>query len=156
MHKPIETRPKPLRTKTVRTVGSSVSGFTLLELLVVLAILAIIAAFAGPQVIKYLGKAKTDAAKVQINNISSALDLYRLEVGRYPTQQEGLNALIDAPGGAEAWSGPYLKKREALNDPWGVPYHYRFPGEHGEFDVFTLGADNASGGEGEDQDIGNW
>lgn len=131
-------------------------GFTLLELLVVLAILALIATFAGPQVIKYLGRAKTDAAKVQIGNLTSALDLYRLEVGDYPSGEQGLLALIEQPAGSENWNGPYLQKRAALNDPWGVAYRYRIPGETNAFDIYTLGADNQEGGEGEDQDLGSW
>lgn len=131
-------------------------GFTLLELLVVLAILALIAAFAGPQVLKYLGGAKSDAARVQIDNLATTLDLYRLEVGRYPSEDEGLTALVERPAGAERWNGPYVRKRGALIDPWGVPYRYGFPGEHGDFDLSTLGGDNAEGGEGEDQDIVNW
>ena len=134
----------------------AVRGFTLLELLVVLAILALIATFAGPQVIKYLGRAKTDAARVQIGNLTSAIDLYRLETGHYPTSEQGLQALIEQPSGAENWNGPYLQKRAALNDPWGVAYQYRIPGENNDFDIFTLGADKQEGGEGEDQDIGSW
>lgn len=131
-------------------------GFTLLELLVVLVILTLIATFAGPQVLKYLGTAKTDAAKVQIDNLVTTLDLYRLEIGRYPSQDEGLEVLVSRPPGVDEWNGPYLRKREALIDPWGNPYQYRFPGEHGEFDVFSLGADNAEGGEGENQDLTSW
>lgn len=134
----------------------SIRGFTLLELLVVLTILALIATFAGPQVIKYLGRAKTDAARVQIGNLTSALDLYRLETGQYPTAEQGLQALLEQPSGAENWNGPYLQKRDALNDPWGIAYQYRIPGESNPFDIFTLGADNQEGGEGEDQDIGSW
>jgi len=131
-------------------------GFTLVELLVVLVILGLIAAFAAPQVIKYLGSAKTDAAAIQIERLSGVLDLYRLEVGRYPSTEEGLEALVERPIDAEAWDGPYLKKADALTDPWGRPYVYRQPGEHGEFDLFTLGADGSEGGEGEDQDLTNW
>ena len=134
----------------------SVRGFTLLELLVVLAILAIIATFAAPQVLKYLGGAKSDAARIQIQNLSTVLDLYHLEVGSYPPQDAGLTALLERPADAEAWSGPYLKKRDALTDPWGRPYHYRFPGQHGPYDLYSLGADNTEGGEGENQDLTNW
>ncbi len=131
-------------------------GITLLELLVVLAILALIATFAAPQVLKLLGGARTDAAKVQIDNIGTALDLYRLQVGRYPSESEGLEALLERPADAENWDGPYLTKRAALSDPWGRPYRYRDPGEHGEYDLFTLGADDAEGGEGEDEDVTSW
>jgi len=131
-------------------------GFTLVEVLVVLGILTFLAVIVAPQVISYLSKAKTDTARIEIENISTALDLYRLDVGKYPSEQEGLQALLEAPAGAERWNGPYLRKAEALGDPWQRPYIYRFPGEHGEFDLYTLGADNAVGGEGEDQDVGNW
>lgn len=131
-------------------------GFTLVELLVVLLILGLIAMFAVPQVIKYLGGAKTDAARIQVQNLSTILDLYRLETGRYPTSEEGLNALLDAPAEVAQWNGPYVRKPEMIVDPWGNPYRYRFPGEHGEFDVFSLGADDAEGGDGESQDVANW
>ena len=132
-------------------------GFTLLEVLVVLVILGLLAAVvAGPQIFKYLGTAKSEAAKVQVQQISSALDLYRLEVGRYPTQEENLTALIEAPSGVNKWNGPYLKKKEAIVDPWGREFLYRIPGQHGDYDLSTFGADNAQGGNGEDQDITNW
>jgi general secretion pathway protein G len=131
-------------------------GFTLIELLVVLAILGLIVAFVTPQVLKYLGRAKTDAARIQIENISGALDLYKLDMQRYPSQQEGLQALIDPPPGVEVWNGPYLKQRKIPLDPWNRPYIYRMPGEHGEYDLYTLGADNAPGGTGENQDVTNW
>lgn len=131
-------------------------GFTLLELLVVLAIMGMLAAIIAPQVIKYLGTSRTQTAKVQINNVMSALELFRLDVGRYPTQQEGLESLVVAPSTAANWNGPYLKKDSALKDPWGVPYIYQNPGQHGEVDVYTLGQDKAPGGTGEAQDVGSW
>ncbi|RMD61468.1 MAG: type II secretion system protein GspG [Alphaproteobacteria bacterium] len=131
-------------------------GFTLVELLVVLVILGLIVAFAAPRVIQYVGGAKSDAAKIQIERLSSVLDLYRLEVGRYPSEDEGLQALVERPADAEAWNGPYIKKSNALTDPWGRPYIYRYPGEHGEFDLYSLGADGAEGGDGENADITNW
>ena len=131
-------------------------GFTLVELLVVLVILGLIVAFAAPQVIKYVGGAKSDSAKIQIERLSSVLDLYRLEVGRYPSQEEGLEALIEKPVDGDNWNGPYLKKPDALNDPWGRPYIYQIPGEHGEFDLSSLGADGLEGGDGEDKDLTNW
>lgn len=132
------------------------NGYTLVELLVVLAILGLLVALAAPRVIKYLGSAKTDTARIQIEKLSGVLDLYRLEVGRYPTEQEGMLALVEQPPQIDAWNGPYLKNRESLIDPWGTPYLYQFPGEHGEYDLYTLGADGKEGGEGEDQDITNW
>jgi general secretion pathway protein G len=134
----------------------SQSGFTLIELLVVLVILSLLATVAVPQVLKYLGGAKTDAAKVQIQSLATNLDLYRLDTGRYPSQQEGLGALVERPASTEKWNGPYVTKREMLLDPWGRPYVYRQPGQHGAYDLYTLGADNAPGGEGEDQDVTNW
>jgi len=132
------------------------AGFTLLELLVVLAILGLLAAIIAPQVIKYLGTSRTQTAKVQINNVVAALELFRLDVGRYPTPQEGLKALVTAAQTANGWNGPYLKKDSALVDPWGDPYLYKAPGEHGEVDVFSLGSDKQPGGTGEAQDVGNW
>ncbi len=132
------------------------AGFTLVELLVVLIILGLIAAFAAPQVIKFVGGAKSDSAKIQVERLSGVLDLYRLQVGRYPSDDEGLNALMEAPTEAPNWDGPYLKKADSLVDPWGRPYLYRFPGEHGDYDLYTLGADGQDGGEGEDRDRTSW
>jgi len=131
-------------------------GFTLIELLVVLVILGLLAAFAAPQVLSYLSQAKTDAARAQVQNIASILDLYRLNVGRYPSEQDGLNALLEPPPDAPRWNGPYVKRRDALIDPWGQMYVYRFPGEFGDYDLYSLGADQAEGGEGEDQDVTSW
>ena len=132
------------------------SGFTLLELLVVLAIMGMLAAIIAPTVIRYLGTSRTQTAKVQISNVMSALELFRVDVGRYPTQQEGLESLVVATPTAPNWNGPYLKKDSALKDPWGTPYIYQNPGQHGEIDVFTLGQDKAPGGTGEAQDVGSW
>jgi general secretion pathway protein G len=132
------------------------AGFTLIELLVVLVILGLLAAFVAPQVLNYLGKAKTDVARAQIMNIASVLDLYRLEVGRYPDEQEGLGALLEPPPDVPRWNGPYVKKVDALMDPWGEMYQYRVPGEYGDYDLYTLGADQSEGGEGENQDVTSW
>jgi len=131
-------------------------GFTLIELLVVLVILGLLAAFAAPQVLNYLGRAKTDAARAQVQNIAGILDLYRLEVGSYPSQQDGLEALLEEPAETPRWNGPYVKRRDALMDPWGRMYVYRFPGDHGAYDLYSLGADNGEGGDGEDQDVTSW
>lgn len=128
-------------------------GFTLIELLVVLAILALIASFAGPEVVKWLGESKSKSALVQIENLSSGIDLYKLEVGSYPPT---LEALVSPPPGADRWNGPYLRKPVVPNDPWGHPFNYRVPGEHGPYDLFSLGADNQEGGEGENRDIVSW
>ncbi len=132
-------------------------GFTLIELLVVLVILGMLAGLVGPQVMKYLSSSKTKTARLQIEELGAALDLYRLELGRYPSAEEGLGALVQAPPGREAqWNGPYLKKKVVPKDPWGSDYHYRSPGEQSIYDLFSLGADNAAGGEGEDSDILGW
>jgi general secretion pathway protein G len=131
-------------------------GFTLIELLVVLAIIGLLAGLVGPQVIKHLGEAKTRTARAQVEELSSALDMYKLDVGRYPTTDEGLAALVEQPGSAKYWNGPYLKKQKVPQDPWNNPYHYVAPGQHGKFDLFSLGADNAEGGEHEDQDVASW
>lgn len=132
-------------------------GFTLIELLVVLVILGMLAGLVGPQVMKYLGSAKSKTARLQVEELSTALDLYRLELGRYPAIEEGLAVLVQAPAGMETqWKGPYLKKKVLPKDPWGFDYHYRYPGEQGVYDLFSLGADNTAGGEGEDADILGW
>jgi len=132
------------------------SGFTLIELLVVLVILGLLAGLVGPQVMKYLGSAKSDTARIQVEDLAATLDLYRLEVGRYPNTSEGLQALVQAPAGASGWNGPYLKKKVVPMDPWGNEFRYRSPGENGSFDLYSLGADNTDGGEGENQDILSW
>ncbi|MBN2886181.1 MAG: type II secretion system major pseudopilin GspG [Chromatiaceae bacterium] len=131
-------------------------GFTLVELLVVLAILGLLAGLVGPQVMKFLGSSKSKTARLQVENLSATLDMYRLEVGRYPTNAEGLKALVENPGDLPNWNGPYLKKGDVPKDPWGFDYQYQFPGEHGSFDLWTLGADNREGGEGENADIRGW
>jgi general secretion pathway protein G len=131
-------------------------GFTLLELLVVLGILTLIATVAAPQVLGYLGQARSQAAQVQIKNIATALELFYLHNGGYPSEQVGLTALVKAPAGVATWNGPYLKVADGLTDPWGRPYRYRVPGRFGEFDVFTLGRDNREGGSGEDRDVKSW
>jgi general secretion pathway protein G len=129
------------------------AGYTLLELLVVLTILVLITGLAAPQFLGYLGQARSQAAQVQIKNISTALELFYLHNGGYPSEQIGLSALVNAPPGVPNWQGPYLKSRDALTDPWGRPYRYRVPGRNGNFDVFTLGRDNKEGGTGEDRDL---
>ena len=132
------------------------AGFTLVELLVVLAILGLLAGLVGPQVMKFLGSSKTKTAKLQVDSLSGTLDMYRLETGRYPTNEQGLQALVENPGDVSNWNGPYLKKDQVPNDPWGFEYQYRFPGEHGSFDIWSLGADNREGGEGENADVHSW
>ena len=135
---------------------SHIRGFTLIELLVVLAILGMIVGLVGPQVMKNLGSAKTDTAKLQIADFGVALDMYYLQTGRYPTTSEGLLALIEAPAGVAGWNGPYLKKKKIPKDPWKKNYHYSSPGEHGNYDLLSYGADGKQGGEGENADISSW
>ena len=138
------------------SVSKRTAGFTLVELLVVLAILGLLAGLVGPQVMKFLGSSKTKTAKLQIDDLVATLDLYRLETGRYPTAQEGLEALVAKPGNVANWNGPYLKKGVVPKDPWGFDYQYRFPSDHGGVDIWTLGADNREGGEGENADVKSW
>ena len=132
------------------------TGFTLLELLVVLGIIAMLAGLVGPQVMKHMGESKVKAAKVQIEDLAQTLDMYKLDVGSYPTSEQGLNALIENPGDIQRWNGPYLRKSKVPLDPWNQEYKYTSPGEHGKFDVSSLGADAKEGGEGEDRDLNSW
>jgi general secretion pathway protein G len=131
-------------------------GFTLVEILVVITIIGLIMALVGPRVINYLGEAKVKAAKIQIQSFGSALDLYYLDAGRYPSSSEGLTALAQRPGGAATWNGPYLKGGVVPNDPWGRPYLYRAPGEHGAYDIVSYGSDGQEGGTGTAADIVSW
>ncbi len=133
--------------------GGRSAGFTLLELLVVLAILGLIVTFAAPRALKWLSGAKSDSARIQIEALSTGIDLYRLEVGSYPPD---LDALVTRPSGADRWDGPYLKKSTLPKDPWGRDYIYRLPGEHGAYDLYSLGADGQEGGSGEDADVLSW
>lgn len=142
--------------RSLKKIQNNQRGFTLLELLVVIAILGLLAAIVGPQVLKYLGTSKTQSAAVQAKNIATSLELFRLDAGRYPTAEEGLGALMKAPPSVPVWNGPYLPQESALVDPWGNPYRFKVPGEHGEVDVFSYGADKAVGGTGEAKDVGNW
>ncbi|MEH6478282.1 MAG: type II secretion system major pseudopilin GspG [Sneathiella sp.] len=128
------------------------SGFTLLELLVALAILALLTTLVAPKVIGYLGSSKTKAAKIQLSNIEAGLDLYKLDNGNYPSTLEDL---ITNSKNLPAWTGPYLKSRQGITDPWGQTYLYKNSGENGDFDLSSLGADNQKGGDGENQDISN-
>ena len=134
----------------------SEQGYSLLELLVVLAILGLIISIAAPRVIGYFETSKSKIAKIQISNLQTSLDMYLLAMHSYPTQEQGLKALIDAPDGVDSWSGPYLTRKDGIVDPWGRPYIYKIPGAHGKFDISTLGADGKEGGGDEDQDLGSW
>ncbi|MET0003281.1 MAG: type II secretion system major pseudopilin GspG [Candidatus Thiodiazotropha sp.] len=132
------------------------SGFTLIELLVVMAILAMLAGLVGPKVMNALGESKSKTARVQLEELSAALDIYRLDTGNYPRSHHGLRALVERVDGVENWNGPYLKKTKLPKDPWGADYIYSFPGEHGDYDLYSLGADGAEGGDGEAKDIKGW
>ncbi|MBI5739479.1 MAG: type II secretion system major pseudopilin GspG [Nitrospirae bacterium] len=131
-------------------------GFTLIELMVVMIILGMLAALVVPRMFGRIGQAKQKAAYAQIELFGTALDSFRLDVGRYPTSAEGLDALISQVSGADDWNGPYLKKNEIPPDPWNNPYHYESPGRNGDYDLYSYGADNAEGGDGEDEDIVSW
>jgi general secretion pathway protein G len=130
-------------------------GFTLLELLVVMVIIGLLAGYVGPRFFSQIGKSEVKAARAQIDGLEKALDQYRLDVGRYPTTEQGLAALNERPANETKWAGPYLKKT-VPNDPWGKPYQYKAPGEHGEYDLFSFGKDGQPGGTGENEDITNW
>lgn len=145
-----------LVTNKVHLHKNIVSGFTLIELLVVLVILGLMASLVGPQVMKHLGDSKTKTAVLQIEEVSAALDMYRLEIGHYPTNEQGLFALVEKPAGLEKWDGPYLRKKVVPKDPWGNEYLYQFPGKHGPFDIYSFGSDGIEGGEGESQDVLGW
>jgi general secretion pathway protein G len=131
-------------------------GYTLVELLVVIAILGLLAAIATPRVINYLNHARVSTAKTEVESLSSALDLFKLDVGRYPTTEEGLNALVTAPAGVTTWNGPYIKKASNLSDPWDHPFNYRSPGQHGEFDIYSYGSDSGDKANAEKPPISNW
>lgn len=130
-------------------------GLTLIELMVVIVILGLLAALVAPKMFGRIGESKQKAAKAQIELFGTALDSFRLDVGKYPATSEGIQALRVKPSGLENWNGPYLPKEIPL-DPWGHAYNYRSPGEHGDYDLYSFGADNAAGGEGENQDIVSW
>jgi general secretion pathway protein G len=140
----------------MKQLNNKQTGFTLLELLVVLGIIAMLAGLVGPQVMKHMGESKVKAAKVQIEDLSQTLDMYKLDVGSYPTSEQGLNALIENPGDIQRWNGPYLRKSKVPLDPWQQEYKYTSPGEHGKFDISSLGADSKEGGDGEDKDLASW
>jgi general secretion pathway protein G len=130
-------------------------GFTLLELLVVMVIIGLLVGYVGPMYFKQIGKSEIKTARAQLDSFGKALDQYRLDTGHFPTTENGLAALIDKPANEKKWDGPYLKKN-VPPDPWGNPYLYQRPGEHGEYDIVSLGKDGQPGGAGEDADIGNW
>jgi len=131
------------------------NGFTLIEILVVVIIIGLLAALVGPRFFGQVSTARLGAAKAQIELFGTALDTFRLDVGKYPTTEEGLKALREKPSGVEGWNGPYLPKEIPL-DPWKKPYIYKSPGEHGDYDLISYGLGGVEGGEGESQDVVSW
>jgi general secretion pathway protein G len=132
---------------------NSAGGWSLIELIVVLVILGLLAAVVGPRVVEKLSQGKAQVAKIQIKEIEGALQLFSFDVGRYPTTSEGLESLIRNPGNLEAWKSAYLNKTELPKDPWGKPYSYRCPGNHGDYDLLSYGPD---GTEGNEDDVVSW
>lgn len=131
------------------------AGFTLLELLVVLVIIGLLAGYVGPKYFSQIGKAEAKVASAQIQAFEKALAQYRLDIGQFPTTEQGLNALVTKPANAPKWAGPYLAKAAPL-DPWGKPYIYRSPGQHGDYDILSYGRDGQPGGTGDNADITSW
>jgi general secretion pathway protein G len=155
LHHVIDRRSRQMAEANSRHGAARQGGFTLLELLVVVVIIGLLAAYVGPKYFSQLGKSEVTIAKAQIEAFEKSLDTYRLDVGRYPTTEEGLAALLVAPAsGAARWNGPYLKKA-VPPDPWGHPFQYRAPGAKGEFEIVSLGRDGQPGGSGDNADITN-
>ncbi|GAX59631.1 type II secretory system protein [Candidatus Scalindua japonica] len=134
----------------------SISGFTLIELLIVMVILGLLAALIVPKLIGRVGESKQTTAKAQIELISTALEVYKLDTGKYPSQESGLQSLNSKPGDIQNWKGPYMKKNKIPEDPWGAEYIYKYPGTHGDYDLLSYGADGTEGGSEENKDIVSW
>ena len=131
-------------------------GFTLIEILVVITIIGLLMSLVGPRVLNYLSESKVKAASIQIQSFSSSLDLFYLDMGHYPSSSEGLAALVQRPAGENGWNGPYLQKGYVPNDPWGHPYSYRSPSEHGPYEIVSLGSSGKEGGTGTAVAIKSW
>lgn len=155
---PIPARPPRIlcRLANERSRGRFGSGFTLIELLVALIIIGLLAAVVAPKIMSYVGSSRTESARLQLEHLASGLELYRLDFGAYPDEHDGLKALVEQPSGAVGWMGPYLARQSLPVDPWGRAFGYRLPGEHGPFDLYSLGADGRAGGDGEDEDVVSW
>ena len=138
-----------------RSLTARPRGFTLLELLVVMVIIGLLAGYVGPKFFGQIGKSEVKAARAQIDALTKSLDQYRLDVGHYPSTEQGLAVLVAKPADEPKWAGPYLSKA-VPKDPWGNEYQYRSPGEHGEYDLLSFGKDGRPGGEGEDADLTSW
>jgi general secretion pathway protein G len=147
---------RQLHQRQRRRVRGGEAGFTLVEILVVITIIGLIMALVGPRVLNYLAESKVKAARIQVESFASSLDLFYLDAGRYPSSSEGLAALAQRPGGIDSWNGPYLRTGLVPNDPWGRPYVYRSPGEHGPYDIISYGSDGQQGGTGTAADIESW
>jgi general secretion pathway protein G len=141
---------------SLQAPGLRERGFTLIELLVVVVIIGLLAGLVAPKYFSQIGKSNTNIARAQIEQLGKALDTYRLDVGSYPTTEQGLQALLVKPDGVDRWSGPYLSKNGVPPDPWGRPYRYKTPGDHGDYDLTSLGADGQPGGTGENTDVNSW
>lgn len=150
----LHCRPVPARHIQAREARAT-SGFTLLELLVVMVIIGLLAGYVGPKYFGQIGKSEIKVARAQLDALEKALDQYRLDTGHYPPMESGLAALMEKPPAETKWDGPYLKKTVPL-DPWGRPYIYKLPGEHGDYDLLSYGKDGQPGGTGEATDIANW
>lgn len=144
-----------MKNVPIASQGTRQTGFTLLELLVVMVIIGLLAGYVGPRYFSQVGKSEVKAARAQIDALGKAIDQFRLDVGRFPSTEEGLGSLVSRPAGSAKWDGPYLVKSVPL-DPWGNAYQYRSPGEHGDYDLISLGKDGQPGGTGEGADITNW
>jgi general secretion pathway protein G len=141
--------------QTPQSPPRRIRGFTLIELLVVVVIIGLLAGLVAPRYFGQVGKSNTGVARAQIEQLGKALDTYRLDVGVYPTSEQGLNALVAKPDGVDRWQGPYLQK-QVPGDPWGRAYKYKSPGDHSDYDLYSYGSDNAPGGIGEAQDVNSW